>query len=289
MQNINLNALAGIQYFGLAGVSSACKSAIVRLLQFGDHIHNAKLLTCSNAHCFLLNVNYDELMAIKSGFSSGYAGEGPSALSTVLQLLYRHSVDMEEYEVPESIIERIDRSCLTVSDLEQINSMAPVRPWRWSDYIIDRDNYRWGDHPRLRHEFPKLIPYAIIDARLTNLALSFDSQPDNSILSGYRKLEDIIRERTGLDEHGAKLFAKAFQGEDSILCWKGIDPGEQQGRTMLFTGTYMAFRNRRAHREPSDHSGEALSEFLQLNQLYQLERLATKREKLPNQSSDTGF
>lgn len=280
MKRNNLNTFAGIQYVGLAGISQACKKAIVRYLQFGDKIQSAKLLTCGGAHCFLLTVDYDELVAIKSGFSSGYAGEGPRALSTALQLLSRYSVEIDEYVVPDRIIERIDQSCLTTADLEEINSLEPVRPWRWPDYIHNQDKYAPGENPRLQWEFPLVIPYAILDPRLTQFALNFDNQPDNSIISGYRRLEDIVRERTGLDEHGAKLFAKAFQGEDSVLYWKGVDQGEQQGRAQLFTGTYMAFRNRRAHRVPSDHTGNALTEFLQLNQLFLIEKEAIKRDKV---------
>lgn len=284
---MNENKLAGIQYVGIGGVSQNCKQAIVRFLQFGDQIRSAKLLTSGGAHCFLLTINYDELVAVKSGFSSGYVGEGPAALSTALQLLFRHGVNLEEYVVPLSIIERIDQACLTTADLNYIESLEPVRPWRWADYFTDRDHDEWGNHPRLQNEYPEIMPYAIIDTRLMQLALSFYSQPDNSILTGYRMLEDLIRERTGLDEHGTKLFSKAFQGEDSILYWKNIDPGEQAGRAALFTGTYMAFRNRRAHREPLDHTNKALSEFLQLNQLYLLESEAHKRDKLPNKCSAT--
>lgn len=284
MKGINHNSFAGIQYVGLAGVSQECKKAIVRYLQFGDKIQSAKLLTCGGAHCFLLIVDYDELVAIKSGFSSGYVGEGPAALSTALQLLRRHDVEIEEYVVPDKIIERIDQSCLTTADIEEIHSLEPVRPWRWLDYIHNQEKYAPGENPWLQWEFPLVMPYAILDPRLTQLALNFDNQPDNSIISGYRRLEDIIRERTGLDEHGAKLFSKAFQVEDSVLYWKDIDPGEQQGRAQLFAGTYMAFRNRRAHRVPSDHTGNALTEFLQLNQLYLLEKEAVKREVLPESS-----
>lgn len=283
---MNENKLAGIQYVGISGISQSCTKAIVRFLQFGDQIHRAKLLTCQGAHCFLLTINYDEQVAVKSGFSSGYAGEGPRALSTALQLLRRHGVDLEEYMVPQSIIERIDLASLTVADLDYIEALDPVRPWRWVDYISERDGSEWGSHPRLQHEFPEVMPYAIIDARLMKLALDFDNQPDNAMLTGYRMLEDLIRERTALDEHGTKLFSKAFQGEDSILCWKNINPGEQAGRVALFTGTYMAFRNRRAHRTLKEHTGQALSEFLQLNQLYLLEKEAVKREKLPTSAAD---
>lgn len=74
-----------------------------------------------------------------------------------------------------------------------------------------------------------------------------------------------------------KLFSKAFQSDDSILVWKDIDSSEQQGRAQLFTGVYMTFRNRRAHRETSDNAYECLLEFLQVNHLFILESEAKVR------------
>lgn len=122
------------------------------------------------------------------------------------------------------------------------------------------------------------MPFGIVDSRLYDLALNFETQPDNSIMSGYRRLEDIVRKRTKLMESNAKLFSKAFQGEESILFWEEAhDAGEQSGRASLFTATYTAFRNRWAHREPSPYIGGALQEFLLLNHLYWLEKEAVDR------------
>jgi hypothetical protein len=74
---------------------------------------------------------YADLVAVKSGFSSGYRGEVPRDLSTVLQLLKRHGTEIEEYLVSPEIIERIDKSCLTIDDIELIESLQPVRRTRW--------------------------------------------------------------------------------------------------------------------------------------------------------------
>ncbi len=40
----------------------------------------------------------------------------------------------------------------------------------------------------------------------------------------------------------------------------------------LFTGAYLAYRNRRAHRESNDSAESLLAEFLLLNHLYRLEK-----------------
>ena len=89
---------------------------------------------------------------------------------------------------------------------------------------------------------------------------------------GYRRLEDIVRKRTGLDQHGAKLFSQAFNPTGGALTWNAVDDGERAGRMQLFTGTYSAQRNRRAHVEMGSHAEELLTEFLLLNHLYRLEK-----------------
>lgn len=81
-----------------------------------------------------------------------------------------------------------------------------------------------------------------------------------------------MRKRTGIDEHGTKLFSQAFCGQAPKFYWKDIDSGEQAGRVNLFTATYMAYRNPRAHREFEKHSHGQLAEFLLLNHLYLLEK-----------------
>jgi hypothetical protein len=112
-----------------------------------------------------------------------------------------------------------------------------------------------------------------------DLALDFWNSPDNGLLVAYRRLEDIVRERTAIKHYGAKLFSQAFNPGDGALMWEHIDDGERAGKMQLFIGTYGAHRNRRAHKELQTHSGELLAEFLLLNHLYCLERDAVDREK----------
>lgn len=215
--------------------------------------------------------NDDEYIAVKSGFSSGYRGEGPRALSTALRVLERHGANIDEYWASKEIIEKIDLACLTDNDIKSLENSPPVRPNRWHDYIDDYENKHYKGSEGLNLLFPKSMPFGLLDRRLTDFALKFHQDPDKAIVSGYRRLEDIVRNRTDLNEHGYKLFAKAFQGDKSLLTWQDIDSGEHAGRAQLFTGTYMAFRNRRAHREPDRFSKGVLQEFLLLNQLYILE------------------
>lgn len=268
----DLNAYAGIEYAGLAGVSASCLDAVRRLLQFGERIIEARILTSGNSHCLFLTYDIDRLIAIKSGFSSGYGGEGPSSFADVLFLLYEHGVEIEEYLVASELLERLDCSALSGEDVVAIMSARPVRPRRFFDYIAPFGHV-FNDEKTLSgwERFPSVLPFKLIDPRIRDLSLVFDSNPDGCLLAGYRRLEDLVRKRTGLNEHGAKLFSQAFVGPDALLVWKYVDQSVRSGRGNLFVNTYIAYRNPRAHVELGDKGKSILAEFLLLNHLFLLE------------------
>ena len=269
-------SLAGIEYTGQSGISQECINAVRRLIQYGDRIGQARIISCSARHCLLLTVNADDLIAVKSGFSSGYAGEGPHTFSRVLQLLDAYGAEIEEYDVNDDVLERLDLSALTTRDLENLAKARPIRPSRWRIYMLEGGRGR-KESPGLWHGFPLTIPFALMDARIADLAIGFFERPSENLLSGFRRLEDIVRTRIGSPEHGVKLFSQAFIGDKSILRWEGLTGSEQLGRGSLFTAAYMAFRNPRAHRELKDCDDILLGEFLILNQLYGLERECKRR------------
>ena len=99
----------------------------------------------------------------------------------------------------------------------------------------------------------------MIDSRIMDLALFFWDGPDDKLAIGYRRLEDLVRERTRIAQHGTKLFSKAFSPSDGPLTWNDADDGARTGRMNLFTGTYGAHCNPRAHRELGGGPGELLA------------------------------
>ena len=280
MKKLNPKQLAEIEYHGKSGITKPSLDAIIRLINFGDHIDTARLLTHFDEHCFLLEVNSYAQIAIKAGFSSGYGGEGPKGLAMALQLLERHGANIDEYKIDREIFARINSSCLLKADVEAILSAQPVRPVTWHDYIYDIHQTIDRNDTKLNSEFPVMIPFGLVDDRITDLALSFDQNPDASILAGYRRLEEVVRERANLSGIAAnRLFTESFQKEDSILYWKSLEPSEQKGRASVFIGTYQAFRNRRSHSQPNLDYKEAVREFLLLNELFLLESEAVVRKR----------
>lgn len=279
--------LAGIQYIGIQGVSCACKRAIQRLVLAGERIEHATLLTAGQSHAFLLGIEPHELIAVKSGFSSGYAGEGPRTLSEVLGLLETFGAQLEEVEVSEALMLRLDQSALTQRDLDGIERASPVRPMRWHQYILPSSGHEPINTVQIA-SLPAVMPWSLIDERLVKIALGFEANPDHALLLGFRQLEDIVRSRLGQEVAEGRVMAAAFAGDRSKLTWDKLSGGEHSARGQLFTGAYGAFRNPRAHRLIANDTGLALQEFLLLNLLYTLESSAVERLEDPPEQESKG-
>lgn len=268
--------LAGIQYWGEEGITQECLDAIIRLIQYDDQIKKVRILTSPKKYCLLVTINHGDLIAIKSGFATGYNGEGPRKFSYALALLNAHRAEIDEYEVENSLLNRLDASALTKSDIKQINSTKPVRPQRFYEYIYEQ---HFGDpkDDSFWKSFRPVVPFAIIDNRIMDLAISFWENPDYNLMSGYKRLEDIFHKRTDLKNYyGGELFFQSFAGETPKLCWKDLDHNKKLARAYLFKNAYSAHRNSRMHSEKETRKHEDLSEFLLLNHLYRLEKEATE-------------
>lgn len=263
-----LSALAGIEYHGVPGASLPCEAAIVRLLQCDVAIVKVRILTSKYFHALLLETDLGEVIAIKSGFASGYGGTGPNAFSRSLQLLVTHGAELDEYPVKKKVLERLDRSALRLSDLQAIEATPPIRPSRCYEYILER-HFEQGRAGEIWRGLPPVIPYALIDPRLMDLALGFWADADARLRQGYCRLEDIVRARTSSDKSSTRLFAQVFGDKNRRLTWPLTDPAEITARGQLFSNAFAAYRNPRAHNEtPKSHQ---LVEFLLLNHLFRLE------------------
>jgi hypothetical protein len=239
----------GIQYMGCVGSTDSCKRAVIELIQFGREVQQALLLTYNKQHCFLLKVDCGDYCLIRAGFTSGYRGGGPAGLAYVLSLLNAHKIPILEIRIEKDLFERANNSLLTNDDIKAIEGMKPVRPEsKWFDYIYDMEevlpSVSWeegfseieltentktrdkasessvskpGEYSELWREFPSIIPYALIDDRIADLALEFSSTPDKCLLDGYRRLEGLLRQRTGLDDDIGKKALHNFASTRSRI------------------------------------------------------------------------
>ena len=289
-QRLKVTELAALQYIGLNGITQSCLSAIARQLSdLEEPVRKAALLSCNSTHGFLLFTEYHAVIAVKTGFSPGYSGEGPRGLAAALTLLQIHNIDVEEYLVDRDYLVRLEQSCLLELDIDAVANGHPVRPRRLYDYIHGHDEKESEGPEDLSRHYPMTIPFGLIDRRILDLAVKFRDGEDSAILSAFRRLEDLLRKRSGLAGEGSNLFSKIFLADDPLLTWDVPDRGEIKGRGNLFNAIYMAFRNARAHREVTSASSHALRELLLVNELYCLEAEALTPAELKEKRDDEAF
>lgn len=288
MVSMLTSVTAQIEYHGIRGDSRACRDAVFRIVQYGTAITHTHILTSGRSHCLLLSINGGDRVAVKSGFSSGFRGLGPKAFSQVLGVLHAVGAEIDEYVVDSDVIERIDKTALTTGDIGNIESSRAVRPRRWRDYVL---NEHWTDHEidAQWRGFPCVIPFAAIDDRIIDLAISFWEGPDDRVMNGFRRLEDIVRARAESEESGCRLFKNEFSLKRGKLKWEHVSDREHAANLDLMMAIYRSCRNARAHGETGNKTrADLLTDFILLNHLYRLERKAVDtdetRDSLPNDS-----
>lgn len=280
---VNISKLAGIEYHGTPGLTQRCVDALVNIVRAAEVIQSARILSWfdgkTGEHSILLSMAPSHQILIKPGFTSGYPGEGPRGLSTALEILQLFDVEIEEYDIDREFHQRCEAGCLLSTDLERLDESRPVRPSRYFDYIDRRPEWDRRTHVRnWLQNFPAVLNFGLLDERLIDLATGFHENPDSAITNAFRRLEDIVRDRTdAYDMSGRNLFKRAFEGERSLLHWNDFNGGEQAGKADLFVAVFQAYRNPRAHREIVVSLREAVREFMLINQLYVLEALAVPR------------
>ncbi len=274
-----------LEYHGHAGATAPSAEAVERLLHSRRQLSRCLILTCSASghptHALLLEDAVGDPIVIKSGFGSGYGGHGPKGLSATLALLHWHQVDLDEIEVEEDLMDRLDASAMTTDDVAAIADAKRIRPQRLWDYVLRQDEAGPdAGHPWMRREL--IVPLGILDVRLADMVRGFWDDPDGILSRAHRALEAAVKAKAGITQDEAnggpsKVFALAFN-PPGRLHWPLVGASEQAGRASLFVGTVAAYRNPRAHRELRDSPDDALRELLLVNHLYCLEAVAVPRE-----------
>lgn len=128
-----------------------------------------------------------------------------------------------------------------------------------------------------------VMPFALLDGRLIDLAIGFWEDPDVTLMKSFRRFEATVRERTGLDGEGVKLFKAAYFSDSALLYWLDIQSAERDARANLIAGTFGAYRNPRMHREAQMSEADQLAEFCLINKLFKIEAEGVEAER-ENQS-----
>lgn len=263
-----------IQYLGTP-YTQDCLDAIGIILQTQTRIEKALLLSCNQAHAYLIK-SHRNTYIIRSGFSSGYSGEGPKGLASSLQLLLKHNIEVEEINISEKLMKKVNQTSLSDNDLEHILKTQYIRPIQIYEYIYTI--YKTIEYQDTNDRYyPTELPYHLIDSRILDLALKFNDDPNRSIFNAFIRLENIIQNRINSDKHSSALFEYAFCSENPPLICKNGDKRASQATGRIFPNIYKAFRNEHAHNEVSKPLKTLIREFLLINELYILESEAIQR------------
>jgi len=248
-------------------------NAISRLLASSAWIETARLLSADGRHGFYLEANDPEPILVRCGFASGYGGEGPAGLATALHLFDRFKIEIEEVVVPPDLLVRLDENRLTVTDLEFVAEASVLRPARIWDYQYEGLRSRGTPQAAMRSQFPRCVPWSLIDERIVDLALVLSRDPDKAVFEAFRRLESTVAKRAGVQigTAGKEVFRKAFRGSGACLVWDGLPAAEVEGRAQLFEAAFLAYRNPLAHREEVRQPDRAYREFYLVNELFLLE------------------
>jgi hypothetical protein len=279
---------ARVQYHGSIDTTQSCLDAVVRLCASGVTFNYVYLLTCEGRHAFLLDIGDPEPIAIRSGFTSGYSGEGPAGLAIALHLFHWFNVEVEEVLVDSKFLARIEVAQLSAVDVAWIREANTVRPIRIHDYMHSGLQGRGSPYLLMREQFSPSAPWFALDQRLKDLALALFHSPDRAVFEAFRRLESTVNDRCAfpIGTVGVEVFRRAFRGSGARLGWSSVSKGEAEGRAQLFEAAFMAFRNPRAHREGHTSSMGAFREFLLINELFLMEAEAVVLPGRPAERSD---
>jgi hypothetical protein len=289
--SLESNALPGqIEYRGARGTTRTCLESLASYLQESREKGVAVLLSSPQdkykcrSHALLLVVDGSPRVLISDGFSSGYMGEGPHGLVSAISILDTSGWGINEILLGEVLFERLCAGLATWNDLGRILKRRKKPVSHVFDYM-PRESLDHGEMCRQWQMVGVNIPLPLIDPRLLDIATQFWADPDGLLGKAYRRLEDLVRKRCGFNganDHGARLFSKAFGHDKSPLVWR-VNDEDSICYAPLFAASFSGFRNLRSHRDPGIESEHALArELLQLNQLFILEAQLAPRASAPD-------
>jgi hypothetical protein len=263
-----------IEYGGSDGITETCLDAVFRYINYGDQINEVDILTYNMDHALLMRFGDGHCAFIRSGFSSGYSGEAPKGLALVIQIFLSLNVRIREYNVNRSFFKRVNAALIRMKDLVYLNKLKACKPLSYDRFVSLNQMNAAFEH-QVWSKLKEPIPYALFDTRIADLVQEYREKPNDALLTGYKRLENILQAKFITKSFGLNLIKEIMDKKNSI--WTpGISEGVQKGRSLLFQGCFSSFRNELAHNE-FVHVEYGLSEFLLLNLLFLYEKDISKK------------
>lgn len=279
MLNIFNRASDSIQYLGTP-YTQDCIEALALVLQIEEQVEMALILTNNHNHCFLIQ-GYRTTYLIRYGFRSDHISEGYKGFVKALKLLQRHEVEIKELVISSKEFETIQQNSLSDSNVQSFLNSPYKRTHTIYEHISNLD-YMLKEPLKIDNYYPKELPLNLIDERILDLALSFKEDADASIMKAYTRLEDIIRKKLNSQKFSSSLMEDAFcsdlkKNRLSPFKWETENEESSTAIGRLFTNTFKAYRNPRAHSEVKKSTSQLQREFLLINELYLLENESIQR------------
>lgn len=278
-----------VELLGVNGSTLDCLAALTTVIDHGPRVVGCMFVTSGERdnpdvenHLFVLATEFIDsprFIVIPSGFTSGYAGTGPTGTSRAILLLDDARIHTASLVVPARLFECINggrvshEELLAVFRRQDPNVTMGRNPFQ---YVDERDMRRAEDRTSWRRWVTPRISRPLVSPGLFDLIDEFERDPRNAIVSGFRRVESSVRtklqeagEQT-TDQAAVSLINNAF-GKNGALRWSDIEIGssEHDGRREMLTGAFRALRNRRVHHEEDEvEAFEDLQDFYLVARLY---------------------
>lgn len=209
-----------IKYEGSTRATQYCIDDFMKRLYGSRKITDMTILTCEKYHALMLCFeNWDIVVFIKSGLTSGYSGEGPKGTSLIIRLAEEAGIIIKEMKAASSLFKRINSSRATVKDVEFIkkNSTENFDYERLCLKNVDKEYVK-----RAKESFKKNkdIIFVRAEDEKTKEAVEIDRAKALKILQDLQKKVNQINENTQKSDIIASLgnissiasFLKSFIG-----------------------------------------------------------------------------
>lgn len=271
-----------VQYMGTPYDLTPCLLAIDTIVNSERLPERTSLVTWAKdrpkhleSHLFLFwGWKEAPLTVVRSGFTSGYSGEGPRAFSMALCMIWDKGVPMDQLYVPEDLFDAINKQHATEEMLDGLRVQGePMEPWT-GHYVREQDKQMVGERTFWpRWHTPRPV-FDFLDAELAERCHSL--YPDNvgsAVREAYILVEERLRALIGRSSAGEEtlsgqnLLNEALHPERGILTDRSLPRSERDGLFLMFKGAHMYVRNPRAHRFVDEKDPQRAIEFIYLADL----------------------
>lgn len=268
------------EYAGSPQTTQSCIDAFIQYLNSNDSITVMSILSCNHCHALMLTFGESNRLAfIRSGFTSGYPGEGPKGLAKVFRLAQFFNIQIREFNVNEDWLKKVNYGQVTQADVQGLDQYRSKEPTACYDYL-DALPFKYDDVKGIFNLFKEIIPYSIIDPAISDLLEKFKLNPGETLSNGYKRLEQHLQEKFKTNSFGTKIFEMFLRPEkaNNNIWHDNPSNGICKARYDLFKACFEGFRNERAHNEYV-YNEDALFELILLNYLFKITKFLNQRAK----------